>query len=190
MSQTWNSVSGGNCSVAMALLHPKNPCLIVNTGGNLDEALNQIYELQKRRHTIIVLSSFQQGYPTYYDYIKKEKLKPFYRSCNHKAKRQHMDRFFKAVAPVTVNIGLTKGEEGRAEAFNSNWKVRYRFPMLSYTREQCEKIIRSKGMTPLETRSGCYFCGKQPKSSWSWLKENHPDKYQECLDMGWHEEKS
>jgi len=189
MSIVWNCVSGGTCSVAMALLHPKNPCLVVNTGGNLPEAWRQIHELQKRRHKIIVISSFIQGYSTYYDYIKTEELYPFYRSCNHKAKRLHMDRFFGAIAPVTVNIGITEEEADRADEFKSTWKIRYQFPVIEYTREQLEKILRGHDMKPLETRTGCFFCGKQPKSSWEWLKENHPEKYQECLDMKWRIEK-
>ena len=61
----------------MALINPKFPNVIVNTGGNLPEAWENIYRLQKKRLTIIVLNSFVQGYPTYYDYIKGEKLKPF-----------------------------------------------------------------------------------------------------------------
>jgi len=169
----------------MALLHPKNPCLVLLTGGNLEESLMQVYELQKRGHKIISLGSFQAGKPSYYDYIKDNDLKPFYKSCSYRAKIWHWEKFFNTIAPVTVNIGLIKGEEGRAEDFKSTWKVRYNFPMLKYTRIQCEKILRKHSMKPLETRSGCYFCGKQPKESWEWLRVHHPDQYQECVDMGW-----
>jgi len=181
--RTYNSVSGGTCSSAMALTYPQFPAVIVNTGGNLAEAWENIYRLQKKRITVIVLSSFVQGYPTYYDYIKNEKLKPFYRTCNHKAKRMHMDRFYKAVAPCTVNIGLIKGEEARAEEFKNHSGIRYNFPMLSFTREQCEKILKANGLKVI--KSGCYFCPKQPRQSWIWLRETHPELYRECEEMGW-----
>lgn len=181
--RVYNSVSGGTCSTAMALVNPKFPNVIVNTGGNLPEAWENIYRLQKKRLTIIVLNSFVQGYPTYYDYIKNEKLKPFYKSCNHKAKRLHMDRFYKTIAPCTVNIGLIKGEEDRAEEFENHNGIRYNFPMLSFTREQCEKILKANDLKIIKT--GCWFCAKQPLSSWMWLKEVHPDLYQEAKEMGW-----
>lgn len=179
----YNSVSGGTCSSAMALINPKFTSVMVNTGGNLPEAWENLYRLQKNRIKIIVLNSFIQGYPTYYDYIKNEKLKPFYMTCNEKAKRRHLDRFYKTVAPCIVNIGLIKGEEDRALSFKNHHGIRYIFPMLSFTREQCEKILRAKGLKVIKT--GCWFCAKQPKQSWIWLKENHPDKYQECEEMGW-----
>lgn len=179
----YNSVSGGTCSSAMALIYPKFPCVIVNTGGNLPEAWKNIYRLQKKRIKIIVLSSFTQGYPTYYDYIKNEKLKPFYRSCSHKAKQVHMNRFYKAIAPCTVNIGLIKGEKNRTKKFKNHHGIRYNFPILNFTRKQCEKIIRYNGLKVI--KSGCWFCAKQPKKSWRWLKENHPDLYQEAEEMGW-----
>lgn len=185
MSLVWNNVSGGTPSVAMALLHPKNPCLVMNTGANLPEAWQQIYELQKRGHKIIVLSSFQGGYPTYYEYIKNKDLLPFYSSCSYRAKIWHWEKFFNTIAPNTVNIGLIKGEEKRLEEFNSTWKIRYLFPMITYTRKMCEKILRKYDMIPLETRSGCWFCGRQPKTSWKWLKRTHPDKYQEAEERGW-----
>ena len=181
--RTYNSVSGGTCSTAMALLHPKFPSVIVNTGGNLPEAWDNIHRLQRKRITIMVLSSFTQGYPTYYDYIKNEKLKPFYLSCSDRAKQTHMNRFYKAIAPCTVNIGLVEGEDARVKNFKNHHGIRYNFPMLKYTREQCEKVLRAHDMNVI--KSGCYFCAKQPRSSWIWLKENHPEKYQECEEMGW-----
>ena len=179
----YNSVSGGVCSSAMALTYPKFPSVIVNTGGNLPEAWDNIYKLQKKRITILVLNSFTQGYPTYYDYIKNEKLKPFYMSCSDRAKQVHLNRFFKTVTPCTVNIGLIRGEEDRVKNFKNHHGIRYNFPMLNFTREQCEKILRANDLQVV--KSGCYFCPKQPRESWIWLKENHPEKYLECEEMGW-----
>lgn len=180
--KVFNSVSGGVCSTAMALIH-RYPCVVVNTGGNYAEAWKNIHQLQQKRIPIIVLSSFTQGYPTYYDYIASENLKPFYKSCTFKAKQVHLNRLFKAFGPCTVNVGLIAGEEERTESFKSTGSVRYNFPMLSFTREQCEKILRAHGMEPVKT--GCWFCGKQPCSSWLWLKENHPEKFEEARQRGW-----
>jgi len=167
----------------MALIYPKFPAVIVNTGGNLPEVWKNLHKLQKKHIKVIVLNSFVQGYATYYDYIKNEKLMPFYRSCNHKAKRMHQERFFKAIGPCTVNIGFIKGEENRASNFKNTLSIHYNFPMLTFTRKQCEKILRANDITPI--RSGCWFCAKQPKESWIWLKENHPELYQEAEEMGW-----
>lgn len=167
----------------MSLILPKFPAIIVNTGGNLPEAWENIYKLQKKRIKIIVLNSFTQGYPTYYDYIKNERLKPFYMSCSDRAKQAHLNRFYKAITPCTVNIGFIKGEEDRAKVFKNHNGIRYNFPMLKYTREHCEKVMRLNKMNLI--KSGCYFCAKQSKASWLLLKENHPEKYAECERMGW-----
>jgi len=158
----WNELSGGVCSTAQALLFPKIPNVIVNTGGNLPTAWRTVNQLRKKRITIITLSSAVQGYPTYYDYIRKNGLVPFYVSCCEKGKERHLNRFFKTIGPVTVNVGFTKGEEARAERLkkkNCKW-YKFQFPMLKYTREQCEKILRFHDIQASKT--GCWFCPKGP----------------------------
>ena len=182
---SYNSLSGGNISVAMALLYPKLTNVMINTGGNLLEVWKRLSELQLMRIKIIVISSFIGGYQSYYDYIKNENLLPFYMSCNYKAKRLHMNRFYGILAPCTVNIGLTAGEEDRRDEFQSTDGIRYNFPMIKYTREECEKILRAHDLVPLETRSGCWFCPKQPRSSWIRLRKVHPELYQEAKERGW-----
>jgi len=161
----WNNISGGDCSTAMALLFPAHPCVIVITGGNYPQALRQVNQLQQEGHTVIALSSFQGGYPTYFDYLWKSNKIPFYMGCCHRGKDMHLDRFYKTIpGRQVVNIGFIKGEETRAERLSrKNTKKRvFNFPMLEYTREQCEKIIRSKGLEPIGTKTGCWFCPKQP----------------------------
>ena len=169
----------------MALLYPKIPCVIVDTGGNYDEAWENIRRLRVKGHRIIVLASLNKRYPYYYDYIKDEELKPFYKSCSDKAKQNHLDYFYKTIGPAIVNIGLTADEPDRRDEFqNNNW-IKYNFPLIEhgYTREMCEKLLRHHNLLIIKT--GCWFCAKQPRKSWIWLKENHPDKYQECKEMGW-----
>jgi len=161
----WNNISGGDCSTAMALRFPKVPCVIVNTGGNYPQALRQVHKLQQRRHTIIMLSSFQEGYLTYFDYVWKRNKIPFYVSCCHRGKEMHLDRFYKALpGDHVVNIGFIKGEERRAERLSrhNTKKRKFNFPMLDFTREQCEKFIRAKRMEPIGDKTGCWFCPKQP----------------------------
>jgi len=179
----FNNISGGICSTAMALLNPKIPCVIVNTGGNYPSAWETIRQLKKKRIKVIVLSSPNKGFPTYYEYISGESLKPFYKSCSDKAKQQHLDNFYKIVGPAYVNIGLTKEEEKRVQSFKNKSWVTYRFPMLKYTREQCLKVLRAKGVTAYKT--GCWFCGKQPYSSWARLKEEYPHLFNEAKKRDW-----
>ena len=158
----WNSLSCGVNSSAMALLFPNIANVMVNTGGNKVSAWKTHHQLQKKRIKIIVLSSAQQGYSTYYDYIKANKLMPFYVSCCHKAKYWHLDRFYKQVGPSIVNIGYCKGEEKRAsrQAKKNNKWIKFQFPMLKYSREECKKILRHHGVQASKT--GCWFCPKQP----------------------------
>jgi len=181
----FNNVSGGVCSTAMALLYPKIPCIVVNTGANYPEAWRAIKQLQDRGHKIIVLSSFIGGYPTYYEYIKGEELIPFIVSCSYKAKQSHLNKFYNAIGPVTVNVGITADEEQRTAAFTDSKMIKYNFPLVThgYTREMCETILDKYGVKA--RKSGCWFCGKQPKKSWAWLFENHPDLYNEAIEMGW-----
>jgi len=167
----------------MALLHPKIPNIVVNTGGNLPEAWDTIYQLQKKGLKILTISSFLQGYPTYYEYIKEDKV-PFYKSCSHKAKQIHLNKLASIFRPITYNIGIVQGEKERVDEWGDPPSfIKYNFPMLTYTREQCEKVLRTHGVTA--NKSGCWFCGKQPKSSWEWLKETHPDKFEEARVKGW-----
>jgi len=159
----WNHISGGDCSTAMALLFPKVPCVIALTGGDYPQALRQINQLQQKGHTIIAIASMQGGYQSYFDYLWKSNKIPFFKGCCSRGKEMHLDRFHKTIPGTSiVNIGFIKGEEGRAERLSrqDTKKRKFNFPMLSYTREQCEKIIRSNSMEPLKSRTGCWFCPK------------------------------
>lgn len=160
----WNNVSGGDPSVAMALLFPKVPCVIVNTGGNYPWAWRQINKLQHKGITVIAISSHQGGYPTYFDYLWKSNKIPFFKGCCHRGKEMHLDRFYKTIpGTVIVNVGFLKGEEKRAErlARKNTKKRKFNFPMLTYTREQCVKILKINGLNS-NPKTGCWFCPKQP----------------------------
>ena len=158
----WNELSCGVESTAMALRFPKLPNVMVNTGGNLPTAWKTLNQLRHKRIRVVVLSSAVQGYASYYDYIRKNGLVPFYMSCCDKAKHRHLNRFFNIIGPVLVNVGFTQGEEKRAKRLKKKETklIKFRFPMLTYTREQCEKILRSKGVVAHKT--GCWFCPKGP----------------------------
>lgn len=54
----WNNLSGGVCSSAMALMFPKVPNVIVNTGGNYPWAWRNVHKLRRMGIKVIVLSSF------------------------------------------------------------------------------------------------------------------------------------
>lgn len=159
----WNNLSCGVVSTAQALLFPKVTNVMVNTGGNLPFAWKTHNQLQHKRIKIIVLSSAVGGYSSYYEYIKNEGLMPFYQSCCYKAKEMHLDRFYYSLAQSSVvNVGFCKGEEKRArrlEKLNKPWR-RFNFPMLKYTREECEKILRHHDVQAIS--SYCWFCPKGP----------------------------
>jgi len=167
----------------MALIYPKIPNVIVNTGGNYPHVWETIRQLKVKRIKVIVLGSPNKGFSTYYDYIAGENLKPFYKSCSDKAKQQHLHNFAKIVGPLQYNIGFVKGEEDRVIEFENTKWAPYGFPMLSFTREQCKKILRAHGVEARKT--GCWFCGKQPKSSWLELREEYPHLWQEAVERDW-----
>ena len=186
MSLRFNNISGGVCSSAMALLYPKIPCVIVDTGANYPEVWKTINQLRHKRIRIITLGSAIHDYSSYYDFVEKNHKKPFYTSCSEWAKQRHLDRFYKTISPVTVNIGYIKGEENRAEQANkySTKSVRYNFPMLNYTREECIKIINKHNIITAP-KTGCWFCGKKKPEDWAWLHEKHPILFQKALTMDW-----
>lgn len=181
--RVFNNFSGGVCSTAMALLNRKIPNVLVNTGGNYPEVWETVRQLKRRRIKIIVLGSPNKNYPTYYDYIAAENLKPFFKSCSDKAKQRHLDAFYRIVGPCIVNIGYVAGEENRVARFKNTPEITYNFPMLPFTREDCSNILRRFDVEAC--KSGCWFCPKQPKSSWEILRRTHPDKYEEALKRGW-----
>ena len=160
--RVWNNLSCGVISTAQALIFPKITNVMVNTGGNKKTAWKTHNQLQHKRIRIIVLSSAVGGYGSYYEYVKAEGLMPFYMSCCYKAKEMHLDRFYRAVAPAIVNVGFCKGEEARAERLtkkNTRWR-KFQFPMLDYTRGQCEKILKANDVQAVS--SYCWFCPKGP----------------------------
>ena len=158
----WNNYSGGVCSTAMALIYPKIPNVIVNTGGNYPWAWRNVHKLRQERHKVIVLSSFVQGYPTYFEYIRKNELMPFYMTCCSKAKDMHLDYFYNTIpGKQVVNIGFIKGEERRAERLaekNTRHRI-FNFPMLDYERDTLVKFIEDRGY--IAKKTGCWFCPKQ-----------------------------
>ncbi len=159
----WNNISGGDCSVALALLNPDVPCVFVVTGGANPLALRNINQLQQKGHTVIALSSMQGGYNTYFDYLWKCNKIPFYNGCCYRGKDWHLDRFYNIIpGPVTVNIGFIQGEDHRARrlAEKNTDKRKFNFPMLTFTREQCEKVIKAHDMKPIGYQTGCWFCPK------------------------------
>lgn len=168
--RVYNNLSGGVGSTAQALRFPKIPNVMVNTGGNKRQAWRTVQQLRRKRIMVIVLSSAVGGYATYYEYLMNGGLMPFYRSCCDKAKEEHLDRFYRVVAPVIVNVGFTKGEEKRAKRLakkNTSWR-KFAFPMLDFTREQCEKILRVKKVEAKSTY--CWFCPKGPNPP-PWTKD-------------------
>ena len=180
----WNEVSGGVCSTAMAIvLGKKVPNVTVNTGGNYPWALRRMHKLTQDGYKVIMLSSFTEGYPTYFDYIRKNELMPFYVSCCAKAKENHLNKFFNNLGHTRIiaNVGFIEGEEKRADRLVDNHqtkRIRFNFPMLSYNRIQCEKMLRSNGFEPDKPenpvgqqffKSGCFFCPKQDNPP-EWVK--------------------
>ena len=168
----WNNLSGGVVSTAQALIFPKVPNVMVNTGGNKKHAWRTVQQLRGLRKgiTIIVLSSAVGGHATYFEYLMDGGLMPFYCSCCDKGKEEHLDRFHNTHLPVTVNVGYCKGEEKRAARLEKkNTKGRkFSFPMLEYSREECEKILRFNKIEASSTY--CWFCpkGKNPPP---WTKD-------------------
>jgi len=179
----WNELSGGVCSTAMSIATGKKvPNVTVNTGGNYPWALRRMHKLTQDGYKVIMLSSFTEGYATYFDYIRKNELMPFYVSCCAKAKENHLNKFFNNIpGRHTVNVGFIMGEEKRADNLVDNHqtkKIRFNFPMLSYNRIQCEKLLRGSGFTPDKPenpvgqqffKSGCWFCPKQDNPP-EWVK--------------------
>jgi len=149
----------------MALLDKRVPNITVLTGDDMPEALAIMWELRRRGYRVMALSSFIAGYPTYWDYVRGENLKAFYRSCSDKAKQRHLDYFYRTIGPVAVRVGLTVGEEARAAAFRDRDWVSYSFPLIEagMSREDCLMLCHSQGLYPV--KSGCVHCPKQPGGS-------------------------
>ena len=179
----YNELSGGVISTAQALIFPKITNIMVNTGGAYPWALRRYNKLTQDGYKAIMLSSPTEGYATYFDYIRKNELMPFYVSCCDKAKERHLNKFFNnsGHVRVLVNVGFCKNEEDRADRLVENHQTKrivFNFPMLKYTRVQCEKIMIKNGFVPDKPenspgkqffKSGCWFCPKQDNPP-GWVK--------------------
>lgn len=169
----YNNYSGGIPSTAQAIVTGKKNCnVIVNTGDNMKEAWVNSWTLRKAGYKVLCISSMLREYPTYFEYVEGEGLKPFYVSCSDRAKQRHLNYFYNRIGPVIVNVGLTydKKDIERAEDFKDTRNMFYKFPLIEnkITRAQCYDIVEESGLNIIAVKTGCVRCPKQGPEGSTW----------------------
>lgn len=116
-----------------------------------------------------------------------------YSGCSFKYKKQPAERWRRehGFSPTVYAIGFDAGEHRRV---NKRGCMRKQvdqeaddeqpwYPLYAWgiTREACQDIVASEGMTV--GKSACFFCPNNKKPEWDDLRANHPDLWQRALDI-------
>ena len=130
--------------------------------------------------------------PSLYDYHFDKKKVPFiqHRECTRKWKIEPINKMLKELGatknnPITVDIGISGDESGRigGDKHTKNYEIK-KYPLAEQhiTRDQCKQIIKDHGW-PVPEKSGCYYCGLQPRNMLRKLRYTHPELYRKAMAL-------
>jgi len=183
------SFGGGVQTTAMAILvaQGKIQCdeiVFADTGAEKPETYwymdNYTKPLFKELGIFFTTVTRKDG--TLVDYCKRYRMipEPQRRWCTHKGK---IEPILKYIGEEAISlIGFSSDESHRAErAKNKEHKL---FPLIEMGIgfNDSLDIIKDYGW-PIPLRSSCYFCPFQPYLEWNWLKREHPELIQKCLEL-------
>ena len=85
--------------------------------------------------------------------------------------------------PTETWLGITIDEIGRAKESPNTWETR-RYPLLEHnmSRSDCRRWLQDHGY-PIPVKSACVFCPYQSDARWKQLKEDHPDEFQQAVQI-------
>jgi hypothetical protein len=118
---------------------------------------------------------------------------PGNRKCTERYKIRVIDRWVNnnrnGHNKYTVGLGISTDEMQRArskepqEVYKGLWKeIEYPLLDLRISRNDCRKIIKDAGL-PVPPKSSCYFCPFHNDLFWHELRQNHPDYFNDAVDI-------
>ena len=112
------------------------------------------------------------------------------RWCTDKFKVQPIRKFVQGFVDkskpkpwMNAWLGITSDEARRAtgESYVKYQVISY--PILEYSRTDCEKYIQENYPELEVSKSGCFCCPYSHKTAWMNLRKNHKDLFDKCLEM-------
>ena len=107
--------------------------------------------------------------------------------CSVKFKRQIMERYEKQrFAPdqiITKAIGIHAGETKRGNIPDEGrYRYRYFLREWGWGQQDCVDALTRNGLT-VPMKSACYYCPSSKPHEIIWLRDNHPDLFEDALVM-------
>lgn len=183
-----DSIAGFLILQEEGLIDEYDEILWADTGSEMPETYAYLDYLTKTLGWKIKV--IRSKYGKIYDYYKKKHVYPtrLARDCTGKFKIDPINKYLRTMygkkAHFNIDIFINYDE--------AHYRMRtskYKYATLLYplvdrkiTRAQCKETIKKHNM-PVPHKSGCFFCWAQPPASWLKLKKDHPDLFQESLDM-------
>lgn len=84
---------------------------------------------------------------------------------------------------VRAMMGISIDEATRMKPSRTAW-VTNSYPLvdLAINRHACVEIVKDAGL-PEPQKSACVFCPYHSDAYWAWMKEEHPEVFQEAVDF-------
>lgn len=172
------SFSGGVESTTMCILYGKGATAIwCDTGAEHKEMYNRIDKVEeylKKIHdgdfNLVKISGYKMYKKELYTSLEKLiiacKVMPSQqmRFCTNHFKADPIDRYLKDQGECELMIGFNYDEQGRTGSLQKMSNVTYTYPLIDdgYDRNDCEEILKQKGMHPdfpvYMLRGGCRMC--------------------------------
>ena len=149
------------------------------------------------QHVLSRIESDRKGisYPPLYVERQQEHRTgrmPLWRGCTKTFKSRMLDKMtkewygkkelrgWKGDPVITKVLGISYDEMQRMRTSQVNW-YEFSYPLidLKITRADCHAIIKRAGY-PEAPRSACTFCPFHNDEHWRWMRDNHPDVFEEA----------
>lgn len=188
-------LSGGKDSAALAIyikdhypqLHENMEYFFSDTGAELQEVYDFLEKLEAYLGKEIVrLSSgrdFEHWLKIHNDYLPS----PRQRWCTRMMKIKPFEAFV-GEDPVISYIGI-RADENREGYISQKETIKAIFPFIEdgLVRDDIFQILEDSVGIPeyykWRSRSGCYFCFFQRQDEWLGLKRNHPEKFEQAVQI-------
>ena len=196
------SFSGGVESTTMCLLYGANATAIwCDTGSEhklMYERIDFCETEIKKIHSNFTLHRIKPSVKckgeiveSLEDYIKVSKFMPSkqLRYCTGKFKIEPIDNFLSEQGECELLIGFNADETARVGSMQKAKNVTYSYPLMNddYSREDCEFLLREKGLHPLfppyMKRGGCKFCIFKSLKEYKAMYFFNRTEFDECLAL-------
>lgn len=109
--------------------------------------------------------------------------------CSNEWKQRVVSRYLRSIGygpknPVSVWIGMSVDEIGRAKPSDAKWREN-RHPLLfdvTMSREDCRLLVESYGL-PTPPKSSCWMCPYRRNAQWRRLRDFYPEDFEKACQL-------